>query len=425
MKKLITITLLLIFTSITAQENDSLDLANCRQQTRQRYPLNKDFDNNLEISRLKIQNIKTIYLPVLNLTGQIVHVSDVPHYITDNPMIQIPQIGQDQYKIMLEARQVIYDGGLIKRQKEVEESSLLVNNQSIEVKLYALNDQVNEVYFLILIFQEQQNLLQLTRKTLDEQLKVVNSGVKNGVLLPGDADVLKAEILKLEQSITELNAGKKNGLEILSQLMDTTISQEIQLEIPNLQIPQDNANINRPEYKLLQYQQSNLDNISKLNSVKRFPYIGAFGTFGYGYPGMNMLDDNAAIIYTFGLNLSWNIWDWNKNKREKQIFSVHQDMVNTQREVFDKSLNIALSKEKNDIDKLSDLLINDEKIIVLQEKISRAKASQLKNGVITSSEYIREFNAETMAKVKQTLHELQRLQAIVKYNTLKGNILND
>jgi len=340
-------------------------------------------------------------------------------------MIQIPQIGQDQYKIMLEARQVIYDGGLIKRQKEVEESSLLVNNQSIEVKLYALNDQVNEVYFLILIFQEQQNLLQLTRKTLDEQLKVVNSGVKNGVLLPGDADVLKAEILKLEQSITELNAGKKNGLEILSQLMDTTISQEIQLEIPNLQIPQDNANINRPEYKLLQYQQSNLDNISKLNSVKRFPYIGAFGTFGYGYPGMNMLDDNAAIIYTFGLNLSWNIWDWNKNKREKQIFSVHQDMVNTQREVFDKSLNIALSKEKNDIDKLSDLLINDEKIIVLQEKISRAKASQLKNGVITSSEYIREFNAETMAKVKQTLHELQRLQAIVKYNTLKGNILND
>jgi len=64
MKKLITITLLLIFTSITAQENDSLDLANCRQQTRQRYPLNKDFDNNLEISRLKIQNIKTIYLPV-------------------------------------------------------------------------------------------------------------------------------------------------------------------------------------------------------------------------------------------------------------------------------------------------------------------------------------------------------------------------
>ncbi|MEN8123026.1 MAG: TolC family protein [Bacteroidota bacterium] len=425
MRQTITILLLIIGTSGLAQKTDSLKLANCRQQTIKKYPLNKDFDHNIEVNNLKIQNIKTIYLPVLNLTGQVYHVADVPHYVTDNPMIQIPQIGKDQYKIMLEARQVIYDGGLIKRQKAVEESSLQVNNQSIETKLFTLNEQVNEIYFLILIFQEQQNLLKLTQQTLNEQLKVVSSGVKNGVLLPGDADVLKAEILKLEQSIIELDAGKKNGLEILSLIMDTTLTKEVYLKIPSLQTPNEEQSINRPEHILMQYQQNNLDNVSKLNGVKRFPYFGAFGTFGYGYPGMNMLEDEAAVIYTFGLNLSWNIWDWNKNKREKQIFSVQQDMINTQREVFDKNLNIALSKEKNDIDKLSELLINDEKIIVLQERISRTKASQLKNGVITSTDYIREFNAETMSKIKRTLHELQRLKAIVKYNTLKGNLLND
>ncbi len=425
MKKLITFTLLLIFTSIAAQENDSLNLANCRQQTIQKYPLNNDFKHNYKVNELKIQNIKTIYLPVLNLTGQIYHVADVPHYISSNPMLEIPLIGQEQYKVMLEARQVIYDGGLIKRQKAVEESSLQVNNQSIKTKLYSLNEQVNEIFFLILIFQEQQKLLKLTQQTLDKQLKLVISGVKNGVLLPGDADVLKAEILKLEQSITELNAGKKNGLEILSILMDTTLTKEVNLIIPGLQNPKDEHNINRPEHKLMQYQQNNLENISQLNGVKRFPYLGAFGSFGYGYPGMNMLDDNAAIIYTVGINLNWNIWDWSKNKREKQIFSVQQDMINTQRKVFDKNLDIALSKEKNDIDKLSELLINDEKIIVLQERISRTKASQFKNGVITSTDYIREFNAETMSKVKRTLHELQRLQAIVKYNTLKGNLVNE
>jgi len=425
MKKLITFTLLLIFTSIAAQENDSLNLANCRKQTKQKYPLNMDFNHNFKVNELKIKNIKTIYLPVLNLTGQVYHVADVPHYISNNPMLDIPQIGKDQYNVMLEARQVIYDGGLIKRQKAVEESSLLINNQSIETKLFSLNKQVNEVYFLILIFQEQQNLLKLTQKTLNEQLKVVSSGVKNGVLLPGDADVLKAEILKLEQNITELNAGKKNGLEILSQLMDTTFTDEVNLRTPILISSDNEQSINRPEYKLMQYQQNNLDNISKLNGVKRFPYFGAFGSFGYGYPGMNMLQDEAAIIYTVGLNLSWNIWDWNKNKRERQIFSVQSDMINTQREVFDKNLNITLSKERNEIDKLSELLITDKEIIALRERISRTKASQLKNGVITSSDFIRDFNSETMAKVKHSLHELQRLQAIVKYNTLKGNILND
>ncbi len=425
MKQILIIILIFFSFNSLAQENDRLDLANCRKQTRRKYPLNNDFDKNLKINELKIQNIKTVYLPVLNVTGQVFHVADVPHYITDNPAIQVPKIGQNQYKIMLEARQVIYDGGLIKRQKAVEESSLQINNQSIETQLFSLNEQVNEIYFLILIFQEQQELLQLTNKTLNEQLKVVQSGVKNGMLLPGDADVLKAEILKIEQSITELRAGKKNGLEILSQLMDTTFTQNVSLKIPNLQSPDEQQDVNRPELKLMQYQQTNLENLSKLNSVKRFPYFGAFGSFGYGYPGMNMLDDNAAVIYTFGLNLSWNIWDWNKNKREKQIFTVQQDLINTQREVFDKNLNIALSKEKNEIEKLSELLVNDEKIIVLQERISKAKASQLKNGVITSSDYIREFNAETMAKVNQTLHELQKIQTIVKYNTLKGNLLNE
>ena len=167
MKKIVTIIFLIISLNILAQKNDSLNIANCRQQTIQKYPLNKDFNHNIEVNNLKIQNIKIIYLPVLNLTGQVYHVADVPHYVTNNPAIQIPQIGQDQYKVMLEARQVIYDGGLIKRQKAVEESSLQINNQSIKTKLFSLNQQVNEIYFLILIFQEQQNLLKLTHKTLN------------------------------------------------------------------------------------------------------------------------------------------------------------------------------------------------------------------------------------------------------------------
>lgn len=418
---LITFIVLLAF-NVHAQEKDSLSLTDCRQQTLRKYPLTNDFDKNLKINELKIQNIKTVYLPVLNLTGQVIHVSDVPHYITDNPMIQIPQISQNQYKVMLEARQVIYDGGLTKRQKAVEESSLKVNDQSIEVKLFSLNQQVNEIYFLILIFQEQKELLRTTKRTMTEQLKVVESGVRNGVLLPGDADVLKAEILKVDQNITELVAGKKNGLEILSQLMDTSFVQDIDLQIPALQNPAEQQTVNRPELKLMELQQNSIENVSKLNNVKRFPYFGAFGSLGYGYPGMNMLDDNAAVIYTFGLNLSWNIWDWNKNKRERQIFTVQQDLINTQREVFDKNLNMALSKEKNEIEKLVDLLDNDEKIIALRERISKTKASQLKNGVITTTDYVKELNAETIAKISQSLHELQRLKAIVNYNTLKGNI---
>ncbi len=420
MNKLLLLLILLMPVHIKAQ--DTLNLQYCRQRTISTYPLNQDFENNLKANELKIKNIKTIYYPVLNLTGQLIHVSDVPHYVSDNPLLQIPVIGNDQYKIMLEAKQVLFDGGLTKKQKTLEESSLAVQNKNTEVKLYALNEQINDVYFLILLFQEQKRLLELTRKTLNEQLKIVQSGVKNGVLLPGDADVLTAEILKTEQSISELDAGKNSGLEILSNLMDTSIASETYLDLPQINTVPENSVIKRPEYDLFSAQQKQLQNTAELNQVKRFPYIAAFGTFGYGYPGLNMLQDQADIIYTFGLNLSWTIWDWNKTKREKQIFAVQQDMINTQQEVFNKNLHTAIIKEKNEIKKLDNLLAKDEKIIEIRQRISKTKASQLKNGVITSSEYIRELNNETMAKVSRSLHEIQRIQAIVRYNTLIGQL---
>ncbi len=420
MNKLLLLMILLMPVHIKAQ--DTLNLQYCRQRTISTYPLNQDFENNLKANELKIKNIKTIYYPVLNLTGQFIHVSDVPHYVSDNPLLQIPVIGNDQYKIMLEAKQVLFDGGLTKKQKTLEKSSLAVQNKNTEVKLYALNEQINDVYFLILLFQEQKRLLELTRKTLKEQLKIVQSGVKNGVLLPGDADVLTAEILKTEQSISELDAGKNSGLEILSNLMDTSIASETYLDLPQIIAIPENPVIKRPEYDLFSAQQKQLQNTAELNQVKRFPYIAAFGTFGYGYPGLNMLQDQADIIYTVGINLSWTIWDWNKTKREKQIFAVQQDMINTQHEIFNKNLQTAITKEKNEIKKLDDLLTKDLKIIEIRQRISKTKASQLKNGVITSSDFVTELNKETMAKVSKSLHEIQRIQAIVKYNTLIGQL---
>jgi len=135
-----------------------------------------------------------------------------------------------------------------------------------------------------------------------------------------------------------------------------------------------------------------------------------------------MLEDKANIIYTFGVNLSWNIWDWGKIKREKQINRVMQEKISTQRDVFDKNLRIAVSKEANNIDKLDKTIESDVEIIALRERITHTKESQLKNGVITSSEYIVELNAETQAKINKQLHEIQRLQAIVNRNTLTGNV---
>jgi outer membrane protein TolC len=144
----------------------------------------------------------------------------------------------------------------------------------------------------------------------------------------------------------------------------------------------------------MELQSEKLEKVNYLNEAKRFPYIGLFGQFGYGYPGMNMLDDKADIIYSFGVTLSWNIWDWGKIKREKQINLVMKEKITTQRDVFDKNLRIATAQVSNNIKKLEATIEKDKEIIELRERITRTKESQLKNGVITSSAYIVELNAE-------------------------------
>ncbi len=414
--------IVLLTTSVAYSQTDSLNIEQCRKLTLERYPLTKDVESNMKSNSLKIQNIKTIYFPILNLTGQFVHVSDVPHVTVDLPMINLPVIGKDQYKVLLEARQVIYDGGLTKRMKGLEETNLEVDNQDVEVKMYSLNEQVNEVYFLILMFQEQEALLKIARNNLVTQLKVVESGVRNGVLMPGDADVVKAEILKLDQQTAELKAGKVSGIEILSELMDSTLNEEIELVKPEYIDAVDDSQFNRPEYKLMELQSEKLEKVNYLNGAKRFPYIGLFGQFGYGYPGMNMLDDKADIIYSFGVTLSWNIWDWGKNKREKQINMIMQDKITTQRDIFDKNLKIASTRISNNIKKLDATIEKDKEIIELRERITRTKESQLQNGVITSSAYIVELNAETQAKINKQLHEIQRLNEVAKLKTLTGNL---
>ncbi len=421
MKHLAFLVMIALSVGLKAQ-TDSMDIDKCRRMTIERYPLVGDLDKNLETNQLRIENIRTIYYPTLQLTGQYIHLADVPHMAIQNPLFSFPVVGKDQYKLAIEARQVIYDGGLTKRRKDVEEINLLADNQDIEVKLYQLNEQVNELYFMVLMFQKQYNLLALTEFNLQEQLKAVESGVRNGVLLPGDADVIKAEILKLKQRLEELQSGKLSGIEMLSELMDTSLSQEMNFVSPVLNTQTPNTIVNRPEYKLLELQSEKIEKVDRLNHAYRFPYLGLFGQFGYGYPGMNMLEDKANIIYSFGVNLSWNIWDWGKVKRDSKISTIMTEKITTQREVFDKNLNIAIVQEENKIKQLEQSIVSDDEIIVLRERITNAKASQMKNGVITTSEYIIELNAETQAKINKQLHEIQLLKTIYKLNTLKGNI---
>ena len=106
------------------------------------------------------------------------------------------------------------------------------------------------------------------------------------------------------------------------------------------------------------------------------------------------------------------------------ILNVKKNVVETQRETFNKNIQLLANKEFENIKKYEKLIPKDKEIIKLRNKIVKNAASQLENGVITSTDYIKELNLETQSKIDLETHKIQLLQSKVNYITILGDIQN-
>ena len=155
------------------------------------------------------------------------------------------------------------------------------------------------------------------------------------------------------------------------------------------------------------------DLISKSNA----PKLNAFGQVGYGNPGLNMLNNSFEDFYIVGLKLNWNVFDWNKLKSEKQALDIAKEIITTEKEIFEMNNQIQLNELKSEISKMEIIIKTDTQIIQLREKVVQSSDSQLRNGVITSSDYITELNHLFDAKTNQKVHQTHLELAKINYQT--------
>jgi hypothetical protein len=83
---------------------------------------------------------------------------------------------------------------------------------------------------------------------------------------------------------------------------------------------------------------------------------------GYGNPGLNMLDNS---FQTFTCSVHWNVFDWDKSKKEKRTthFWGHR---NYRKETFLLNTNLQLKEMENEITKLQEIITTDAEIISLR-----------------------------------------------------------
>jgi outer membrane protein TolC len=405
------------------QSPDTLELSECHRSAIENHPYFKQKELYSQSSALRTKNHTTNWYPSLDLNGKYTWQNEVVELPipVEIPGFETPLMPHYNYKLSLDIQQTVYDGGITRSSKKVEESKLLVNQQQVEVSLNQLKEQVNQLFFYILALQQQEKSIQLKRDELEERLAVIESGVRNEILLEADLDIMKAEILKVNQQLAEISITKSSVFQMLGDLTSLHIREDAVLALP----PSDVAvtvEIPRPEQVLYDLQILNLDASMDLLSKQRHPKAYLFGSFAYGNPGLNFFRDELRGFYVVGAGLQWNIWDWSRTNRSKQDITIQQEIIRSQKAAFDKNLNIRLAEKLAEISKYEEAVRRDEEIVVLRTKISRSAASQLENGIITTTDYIAELNAETEARIRLETHRIQLVQAQINYLTTKGNL---
>lgn len=423
MKKIIIIVGLITITiNSYSQFIDSISISDCYHLLNTNFPIVKQKVLIEASENYKLKNINTQLLPQLNLQAQATYQSTGLEL--QLPMLQAAstvEVPKDQYKIYLEFSQVLYDGGITNQMKSVEKQNTKIEKQKVEIQMHQLRSQISQTYHTILLLQEQEEIVNNLYETLLTNKNSINSGIKHGAINPVNRDIINAELLKVEQQKEEIILNKTIAYKALSLLTDTTISIKTKLIVPDFKV-NSNDSTKRPEIYLYDYQYDKINKLQSLNTRKRIPKLGVFAQAGYGKPGLNMLSNEFEPYYIVGANLHWNIFDWNKTKREKYLLDISKSTINIQKQTFEIQNNIKAETEKNNINKLKLQIEKDQQIIILKEKIIKVYDSQLKNGIISINEYLVELNSFTQAKLNKKLHQIQLLLSISNYNNIIGTI---
>ncbi|MEI6695253.1 MAG: TolC family protein [Bacteroidota bacterium] len=419
MKQFIVIVSWLLTLSVNAQ---NIDLQFCYQKALANYPLSSQKESIRSIGELKIKSLNTNYLPQVNINGQLSYQSDVTKIPIKLPLISIPEASKDMYKASLDINQLIWDGGMISAQKNLEDISTQAEQQNLETELYKLKERVNLFYFNILMLQQNTDLLEISKKDILAKLLKIASGVKNGMLTESNADNLKAEIIKIDQKIIEIKSSKSANIQMLNELCGIAITDLSVLTLPEIAVNTTGFENLRPELKIFELNKNKLTLTSSILSTKMMPKIYGFGQLGYGRPGLNMLSNDFQSFYIVGAKLSWNIWNWNQTKNDKKILELQKDIINSNKEAYQKNTKMVYQRDVAEIDKFTELILKDLEIIQLRTKIASNSSSQFDNGYITSSDYLNDVNAATQAKINFEIHKIQLQKAKCDYLVNLGKL---
>ena len=408
-----------------------LSIDQCQEKARKNYPQIKQYSLIEQTGAYNISNANKGYLPQLSFSAQATYQSDVTEIPASlgqilsqltGQNVTIASMSKDQYKMVAELQQTIWDGGMISSQKEQIKATTELEKQKLEVDLYTIKERVNQIFFGILALNEQRVQIDLLQKELQTNYEKIKAYMQNGVANQADLDMIRVEQLKVKQKKAELNAIQKSYREMLAVMIADTTALTAALEKPVFDTDMNREfGIKRPELKLFDAQTSLFASQEKMIRAGNLPKLGVFGQGGYGNPGLNMFNPGFTPYYILGAKLTWNFSGLYSQGNHLQKIALNKQTVASQKETFLFNTNLKVVNAQNEIAKIKEQIKSDDEIIALRKNIKKAAEVKVENGTLTVTDLIREINAESTAIQEKALRQIQLSMAIYNLKNITNN----
>ena len=412
MKKIMISLALIMLSSVSRAQT----LEECQQAAEKNYPLIKQYGLIAKTTQLTVKNIQKGWLPQVTASAQATYQSAVTAW-PESMQTMYQQMGlnmkglsKDQYKIGIDLQQTIYDGGAISSQRNIAQKEGKVQEAQTETDLYQVRRRVNEMYFSLLLLNEQIQLNEDVKALLQSSEKKLSAMVKGGTAATSDLDNVRAERLSVEQQNENLKQQKL--------MLQRMLSVFCGFEVNNTQKPkpiQIASLVNkRPEMRLYNSQLELTEAKEKALDTQLRPKLGLFAQGFYGYPGLNMFEDMMNRKWSLngivGIKLSWNVSAFYTHKNDKARLSAQREMIENAREVFLFNNKLEEIQQNENINRYQTMMKSDDEIIVLRTNVRKAAESKLAHGIIDVISLLREINNENAAKTQQTIHQIDMLK---------------
>lgn len=399
----------------------AISLEECYTLARNNYPLVRQYELTEAMSRYSFENAAMGYVPQISLGGQATLQSDVTEFpeAFNNLLalagVDMKGLSHDQYKVQLDISQTIWDGGYSKAQREAVKAQAEVSRLTLDKDIDALKTRINQMYFGILVMEENIRTSLYMDTLMTANLKIVESAVRNGTALASDTDNIRVELLTLRQQRRQLESAVRTYKDMLAIMIGRRIEDSEVFEKPEVMLVDTGLN-KRTELLLFDARIRELELQKKMLDVAVMPKFAFFAQGWYGKPGLNIFDDMVYNKMSWngiaGITFKWNISGFYTRKNDLRSIDLSQRSVELQRDAFKWNTDLQQTQIQNEIDRMYEMKASDDEIVRLRESVRKVSESKYRNGIITVNDLLRDMMNENNAKVERSRHELELLKNI-------------